>query len=169
MHNNIPSLVFAYFLFFCLALSSCTFNPNIQGKGADNLQGVWEETPHPFRDSLLQYTSHHFKFTCDSFYVELSTRAKQNYYEDSCFNNGNWKEYAKGVYVVSHDTLYMLGTFTKSNYKQKLSGCYRIGQYLPVFLIKSSSSNNVELQGLQQHLPLTLKLKQKIVCNPKPL
>lgn len=169
MHQNTPSLVLAYFLFFCLALSSCTFNPNIQGKGTDALQGVWEEEPNKLKDSLIQYTSHHFKITCDSFYAELSTRAKQNYYEDSCFNNGSWKEYAKGTYVVSHDTLYLLGTFTKSNYKQKLHGCYRIGQYLPIFLIKSTSSDKIELQGLQQHLPVTLKLKEKIVCSQKPL
>lgn len=167
--SNTTSLVLASFLFFCLALSSCTFNPNIQGRGADALQGVWEEEPSKLKDSLIQYTSHHFKITCDSFYAELSTQAKQNYYEDSCFNNGSWKEYAKGTYVVSHDTLYLLGTFTKPNYKQKLHGCYRIGQYLPVFLIKSTSSDKIELQGLQQHLPVTLKLKEKIVCNPQPL
>ncbi|WP_207533676.1 fumarate hydratase [Desertivirga arenae] len=158
-------------LFFIASafLSSCTFNPNVQGRGADVLQGVWDEQPYVFRDSLIQYTSHHFKFTCDSFYVVLSTRAKHNYYEDSCFNGGSWKEYAKGTYVVSRDTLYLLGTFTKSNYKQKLHDCYRIGQYIPVFLIKNTSSDKIELQSLQQHIPVTLKLKEKIICNPQPL
>jgi len=168
MHKNTASLILACFLFSCL-LSSCTFNPNIQGRGADAFQGVWEEEPTKLQDSLIQYTLHHFRFTCDSFYTELSTKAKQNYYEDRCFNNGSWKEYAKGTYVVSNDTLYLIGTFTKANYKQKLHGCYRIGQYLPVFLIKSTSPDKIELQGLQQHLPVTLRLKEKTVCNPKPL
>ena len=152
-----------------LTLPSCTFNPNVQGKGSDFMQGVWEEEPLPYRDSLLQYTSHQFKFTCDSFYVVLQTKAKANYYADSCFKNGTWKEYAKGTYVVNNDTLYLFGTFTKANYKQKLHDCYRIGQYLPTFLIKNKSADKIELQSLQQHLPVTLRLKEKIICNPQPL
>lgn len=133
------------------------------------MQGVWEEEPLVYRDSLLQYTTHHFKFSCDSFYVTLNTEAKANYYPDSCFKEGKWEEYAKGVYLVSNDTLYLAGTFTRSNFRQKVSGCYRIGQYLPVFLIKDTSPEKIELQSLQQHLPLTLKLKERIVCDPKPL
>jgi len=164
MRNNFCFL----FLVLC-SLTACKFNPNYQGRGASFLQGVWEEEPVAYRDSLLQYTSHKVKFTCDSFYVTLETSARANYYEDSCFNKGKWKEYAKGVYVVRNDTLYMVGTFTKANYKQKLSGCYRIGQYLPVFLIKSTSPEQIELQGLQQHISVTLKLKEKINCVPQPL
>ncbi|WP_242689284.1 fumarate hydratase [Pedobacter sp. SYSU D00535] len=148
---------------------SCKFKPNYQERGTDFLQGLWEEEPVDFADSLLVYTKHHIKFTCDSFYVTLNTRAKVNYYADSCFNEGEWSEYAKGNYLVSNDTLYLLGTFTKSNYKQKLSGCYRIGQYLPVFLIKNTSSGKIELQHLQQNMPVTLKLKKRINCVPQPL
>ena len=157
------------FLASCFLLSACKFNPNYQGKGAEFLQGVWEEVPVSYQDSLLQYTRHHFRFTCDSVYVTLETKAKVNYNPDSCFNDGIWKEYAKGNYVVNNDTLYILSTFTKSNYKQKLSGCYRIGQYLPIFAIKSRTANKVELQGLKQHVPVTLELKERIQCVPKPL
>lgn len=160
---------------FCLALSafylleSCRFNPNIQGPGSAILQGVWEEEPAKFRDSLLQYTQHRFKFTCDSFYASLTTASKVNYYEDSCYHDGTWKEYAKGNYIVQNDTLYIIGTFTKEDFRQKLSGCYRIGQYLPVFLIRKAGKEKIELLNLQQFVPVTLKLKEKITCNPQPL
>lgn len=168
--NTLRSLLRVIPLLYIFGLlASCTFNPNFQGRGSEAFQGVWDEEPYPLRDSLIQYTSHHFKFSCDSFYAVLSTTARQNYYEDSCFNQGKWKEYAKGTYVVSHDTLYLVGTFTKANFKQKLHGCYRIGQYLPVFLIKHTSEDKIELENLQLHRPVSLKLKQKIVCNPQPL
>lgn len=152
-----------------ILFSACKFNPNYQGRGIDFIQGVWEEVPVPYKDSLFHYTLHKFRFTCDSVYVTLETHAKANYYADSCFNNGIWKEYAKGNYIVRNDTLYIISTFTKNNYKQKLSGCYRIGQYLPTFLIKRRAGDRLELQGLQQHIPLTLQLIEKIECNPKPL
>ena len=167
-HRLLPGLLVLLNV-LVMSFYSCTFNPNVQGRGSDFMQGVWDEEPLAYRDSLLQYTSHHFRFSCDSFYVTLKTEAKTNYYPDSCFNGGKWAEYAKGVYLVSNDTLYLAGTFTKDNYKQKLHGCYRIGQYLPVFLIKSTSPEKIELQSLQQHLPVTLKLKEKINCNPQPL
>jgi hypothetical protein len=151
------------------ALSSCRFNPNLQGKGADFIQGVWQEDSISYRADLLQYTTHQFKFTCDSFYVTLNTVAKTNIYPDSCFNEGKWTEYAKGNYAVRNDSLHVYGTFTKPNFKQKISGCYRIGQYLETFIIKSRSVESIELISLKQHLPLKLSLKQKITCIQKPL
>ena len=162
------------FLIYCLSLASCffsacKFNPNYQGRGIDFMQGVWEEIPALYKDSLMQYTHHKFKFTCDSVYVTLETHAKTNYYPDSCFKNGIWKEYAKGNYILRNDTLYIISTFTKENFKQKLSGCYRIGQYLPTFVITKREPGKLELQGLQQHVPVALRLKQKIKCDPKPL
>jgi hypothetical protein len=153
----------------CLLFAACKFNPNYQGRGEVFLQGVWEEIPVSYQSDLLQYTRHSFRFTCDSVYITLETKARANYYADSCFNNGSWKEYAKGNYVVKNDTLYIISTFTKSNFKQKLSGCYRIGQYLPKFVIKKQEQRRLELQGLQQHIPVTLELKKKITCEPKPL
>lgn len=150
-------------------LSGCKFNPNYQGKGTEFLQGIWEEEPVYYMDSLIQYTRHSFRFTCDSVYVTLETTAKANYYPDSCFNKGKWNEYAKGNYAIKDDTLFILSTFTKANYKQKLSGCYRIGQYLPKFVIKERGQNKLVLHGSQQHIPVTLKLKERIKCVPKPL
>jgi hypothetical protein len=158
-----------FFLFICVCFLSCKLNPNYQGKGADFIQGVWEEVPVSYQDSLIQYTRHTFRFTCDSVYITLQTKAKANYYPDSCFNKGTWNEYARGNYVVKNDTLFILSTFTKANFKQKLSGCYRIGQYVPQFVIKSKGENKLELQGLQQHIPVILQLKGRTKCVPQPL
>src|SRR5690606_33259407 len=99
---------------------------------------------------------HHFKFTCDSFYVDLTTHSQVNYYEEACFNDGVWKEYAKGVYFVNGDTLILSGTFTKADYKQKVSGCYRNGQYLSSFNIKRSTQDTLVLENLLDQKLCTL-------------
>jgi hypothetical protein len=161
-----------FLLLFFLAtvlVASCRFNPNLQGKGADFLQGEWAEDSVRYRNDLLQYTTHQFKFTCDSFYVTLNTFAKTNVYPDSCFNDGRWTEYAKGLYAVSGDSVIISGTFTKSNFKQKISGCYRIGQYLETFIIKDRGAESLRLESLRQHRPLQLSLKRRITCIQKPI
>ena len=157
-------------LSFCLLIfNACKFNPNIQGTGADFLQGVWTEDSILYSQDLIQYTSHEYKFSCDSFYVTLNTFAKANIYPDSCFNEGRWTEYAKGVYSVSSDSLMLVGTFTKSNFKQKISGCYRIGQYIETYIVRDRSPEAIHLSSLRQHRPIQLSLKQRINCIPKPL
>jgi hypothetical protein len=156
-----------FFILCSLIFSSCKFNPNVQGKGAPELQGVWEQDSVQYQNQLLEYTRHKFTFTCDSFYATLITKAKVNQYPDSCFNGGNWSEYAKGTYVFRNDTLYLVGTFTKADFKQKISGCYRIGQYLPVFIVKENTPDKLIFQD--QHINILLGLKQKITCDPKPL
>ena len=150
-------------------LFSCTRLPNVQGKGEMLLQGVWNQDSIVNAGKLLNYTQHRFKISCDSFYVDLTTYSKVNYYEDSCFNKGIWKEYAKGTYAVKGDTLILNGTFTKSNYKQKVSGCYRNGRYLSNFKIKSSSANSLVLESLNDQRECILVLKEKIICVPKEL
>ncbi|HEY0667043.1 MAG TPA: fumarate hydratase [Sphingobacteriaceae bacterium] len=160
---------YSLLIVFCLVVLSCKFNPNFQGKGVDFVQGTWQEVDMPYQKQLLQHTRHHFRFTCDSFYVTLETHAKVNTYPDSCYNNGVWIEYAKGVYFNRNDTLVLKGTFTKSNFKQKISGCYRIGVYNPVFLIKGNRNSELMLQNLQNHVPVILRLKEKTSCVPKPL
>ena len=158
------------FLILCTAaLNSCKFNPNMQGKGRDDLQGHWEEGLVAYQNDRLQYSKHQFRFSCDSVYVTIKTLAKISTYPDSCFNNGSWTEYAKGVYETKKDTLLITATFTKPDFKQKISGCYRIGQYLPAFVIRKSNSDTLYLEGLQDHLPLNLILKQRTLCVQKPL
>lgn len=156
-------------LFVPFCWSSCRFNANLQGRGTDFLQGAWQEDKVPYETKLLEYAKRKFVFTCDSFYATFNTQSKVNKLSDSCFNNGHWMEYAKGTYAVRHDTLFFYGTYTKANFKQKISGCYHIGQYLATFLIQKHTPDSLYLQGTQEHLPLWLRLKQKITCTPKPI
>jgi hypothetical protein len=163
---------YAYFfviLLSILAFTSCKFNPNLQGKGMEDIQGVWEEEFVDYQDQKLQYSKHKFRFTCDSVYVSIETFSKVNRYPDSCFNNGRWMEYAKGTYLNKDDTLIFAATFTKPNFKQKISGCYRIGQYIPAFVIRKNSSDSLYLESIQEHLLLKMTLKERTVCVQKPL
>jgi len=157
-------------ILLCLtAFLGCERRPNVQGNGETFLQGVWNQDSIANSAKLLNYTQHHIKFTCDSFYVDLTTHSKVNYYEDPCYNNGIWKEYAKGVYEVRKDSLFLEGTYTKSNYKQKVSGCYTIGIYRKSFLVKSADASHLYLQGLSDQRDVKLVLKQKITCVPQEL
>ncbi|WP_243718014.1 fumarate hydratase [Pedobacter changchengzhani] len=159
-------------LLLCLllfAFSACTRLPNIQGKGEPFMQGVWNEDSVALSNKLNTYTKHHFKFSCDSVYIDFVTYSKVNFYSDSCFNKGVWKEYAKGVYAVIGDTLFLGATYTHANYKQKISGCYRIGRYEKKFLIKKSSSTTLLLENLTDQRQITLNLKEKVTCVQKPL
>jgi hypothetical protein len=155
--------------FLLLAVASCSRMPNVQGKGEQLLQGVWNQDGVSNASQLLSYTKHRFKISCDSFYVDITTYSKVNYYEDSCFNNGVWKEYAKGTYHVNGDTLLLNGTFTKANYKQKLAGCFRTGRYLSSFKIKKATGSQLLLESLNDQREVTLNLKEKITCVPKEL
>jgi hypothetical protein len=158
-----------YLLFIVCLSASCRRLPDVQGKGEAFLQGVWNEDSSSNSDKLLNYTQHKFKFTCDSFYVDLTTHSKVNYYADSCFNGGVWKEYAKGVYEVRGDSLFLAGTYTKPNYRQKISGCYQIGRYLKTFYIKSSEPGRLHLESINNQRACDLVLKERIVCKPKEL
>ena len=155
--------------YYLVLISACTRLPNVQGNGETVLQGIWNQDSVANAKQLMNYTEHKFKFSCDSFYVDLTTHSKVNYYEEACFNKGIWKEYAKGTYTVSGDTLFLRGTFTKANYKQKVSGCYRNGQYISNFKIKSTTENNLLLESLNDQKECLLILKEKINCVPKEL
>ncbi len=162
-------ICFLSLIFALLSLFSCTRLPNIQGKGETLFQGEWNQDSVANAENLLSYTQYHFKITCDSFYVDLTTHSKVNYYEESCFNNGVWKEYAKGTYAVQGDTLLLTGTFTKSNYKQKISGCYRSGQYLNNFKIKTTSPDRLIIESLNDQRECILILKKRTACVQKEL
>ncbi|WP_246834038.1 fumarate hydratase [Pedobacter sp. G11] len=159
----------AFALYLLPLLSACTRLPNVQGKGEDFMQGVWNQDSVAYSNKLSNYTKHRFKFTCDSVYIDFETHSKVNFYEDSCYNNGIWKEYAKGVYGVKGDTLIVGATFTHANYKQKISGCYRIGRYERNFLIKKKSADTLVLESMSDQREITLSLKEKVTCVQKEL
>lgn len=152
-----------------MAFLGCERRPNVQGNGEVFLQGVWNQDSVANSATLMNYTQHKFKFTCDSFYVDLTTHSKVNYYEDPCYNNGVWKEYAKGVYQVRNDSLFLEGTYTKSNYKQKVSGCYTVGIYRKSFIVKSADARHMFLLNLSDQRDVDLILKRKITCVPQEL
>jgi hypothetical protein len=156
-------------LLFVSIITACKRLPNVQGKGEAFLQGVWSQDSIANAGELLSYTQHKFKFTCDSFYVDLTTHSKVNYYADSCYNNGVWKEYAKGIYVVRNDSLFMEGDYTKSNYKQKVSGCFHTGRYIKSFYVKSISRKLIQMESASDQRDINLALKERIVCEQKPL
>lgn len=154
-------------LFACIG---CKRLPDIQGAGVASLQGRWvQDSSQVAAKKMLNYNLHQFTFTCDSFYVTITTHATANYYSDSCFKDGVWSEYAKGVYAVVNDTLVLDGTYTKANFKQKVSGCFNIGQYRQNFLIKSTSPQKLIFENLGNHMECILDLKSKIICDPKSL
>lgn len=151
------------------AVSACKRLPDVQGKGALFFQGIWSQDSIASSKGLLSFTKHRFKISCDSFYVDLTTHSKVNYYSDSCFNNGIWKEYAKGVYEVRSDSIFFVGTFTKENYRQKISGCYQIGQYIKSFKILKARQNSLVLESTDNQRVINLILKETISCIPKAL
>ncbi len=164
MNKFLTALIFLTALF-----SSCRFNPNLQNKGTDYVQGEWQEEEVEYADQLLQFTRHTIKFDCDSFFITFKTTSKVNINPDTCYSSGQWTEYAKGGYLIKKDTLYLSGTFAKSNFKQKISGCFRNGQYLESFIIKNHTGDSLNLESMQQHFPLKLTLKERTSCKPKPV
>jgi hypothetical protein len=156
-------------LLFLAIFVSCTRLPDVQGKGSAAFQGVWDQDSIENETKLLTNTHHNFKITCDSFYVNLITYSKANYYSDSCYNNGVWKEYAKGIYAVRNDSLFLVGTYTKENYRQKISGCYQIGQYIKSFRILDLKEGKIVMESSDNQRIVNLFLKKKITCIPKPL
>jgi|SRR5690606_22010458 len=154
-------------LFSGIILSSCEFKSDYQNEGADFLQGVWIQDPLPYQDQLNHFMLHEFKFTCDSMYVKMDVHQKTKIIADTCYNDGNWKEYAKSVYVVRGDSLIVDGLYAQENWKQKVSGCYKIGQYIPRFKIVHSSSDSLVLQNRYDQNQIILRKTQDITCVPK--
>jgi hypothetical protein len=151
-------------LFF---LSSCKFNSNYQKSGESSLQGTWIQESVPYQDDLLTYSLHEFRFSCDSVYVKISSFAKQPIIVDSCYNNGAWTEFAKGLYVIRNDSLLIEATYVYENGKQKLKGCYHIGQYLPRLQIKKQSADSLYLEAKNSHIPINLRKTETTNCVPK--
>ncbi len=161
----------AYRLFLAgmlfITVSSCRFNPDIQHEGADFLQGIWMQDSIPMQGDLLQYAVHEFKFTCDSIYVTMHVHSKVKNIPDSCYHDGHWTEYAKGVYVVRGDSLLVDGLYTRSDWRQKISGCHRIGQYLPRFKIARYTADSLVLENRYDQRRLLLHKTMDITCVPK--
>jgi len=154
---------------FVLLLAGCKFNPNIQGEGESYLQGVWQQDTLLHQDKRLTYSLYQLKFTCDSVYITIKTVSKVKNVIDSCFGDGTWTEYARGVYLVRNDSLLIESTFTHPDWRQKLTGCHRIGQFLPRFKLIKHTADSLYLSSQYYQTPVNLKKTTSISCVPKPL
>lgn len=163
--NNIPSLLLAISLVFFL--SSCQRHSNMQTEGVPFLQGVWVQDSIPYQDQMMEYALHQFTFTCDSIYAVMDVFAKNKIIPDSCYKNGNWQEYARGVYVLRGDSIIVEGIYTRANGRQKISGCYRYGQYTPKFRLAYQSDDSVVLENRFDAKPIILRKVKDIECVPK--
>ena len=139
----------------------------MQNPGEESLQGSWVAESVPYQDKLMRYQLHDFKFTCDSVYIKLKTFSKTKMEADSCYGEGEWNEYARGVYVVRGDSLLIEATYTHDNWKQKLSGCHHIGQYLPRFKIARQTTDSLFLHNRYSHIPIALKKTETTSCVPQ--
>lgn len=150
-----------------LAISSCKRNSDMQGEGTEFLQGSWTTDSVLNQDKLLRYELIDFRFNCDSVFVKIKTHSKAKMDIDSCYGNGEWVEYARGVYVVRNDSLLVQATYTHENWRQKLSGCHHIGQYLPRFKIIKQTKDSLFLGNRFSHIPIRLLKTKTTTCVPK--
>ncbi len=140
----------------------------MQTEGASFLQGVWKQEAGSLHEELVHYNLHEFRFTCDSVYVVMQVRSQQKTVTDACYQDGRWTEYAKGIYVVRGDSLLVDGIYTQANGRQKISGCYRIGQYIPRFRIVRHTADSLYLESKYDQVPVLLAKADTVTCIPKP-
>ena len=142
----------------------------MQGKGADYLQGEWKQDSVPAQQKLLSYSLFKFKFNCDSVYLEMDSYSKVNSGMDSCMNAGSWKEYVRGTYYQSNDTLHIKGAFCNADYSlKKQAGCFRYGPYEDRFEMIKTSDSLVQLISTSNVIPVNLHIIKRITCVPKPI
>jgi hypothetical protein len=168
---NRSALTYLLVLGSCfLSLSSCSSNPNFQGKGQAYVQGEWQQKAGAADKQLLTSTLYHFNFSCDSFFVAMQTSSKVNYGADTCMNSGHWTEYAKGKYDQHNDTLVMKGFFCKADYSLKdAGGCFRSGVYEEYFKTAKIADTLLRLTSTSSVIPINLHLIKRTTCVPKPL
>lgn len=156
-----------FIFFFLVSISSaCTFNKKEQASGVDFLQGKWSEDSVENKSQLVSYQQHDFKFTCDSFYLNIKSFSKVNLNGGPCYDKKTWQEYAKGYYELSGDTLKFKGNFVNEDYKFKPeNSCYRVGKYEESFLLINKSAELIAIKSLQTNLSHKIALKEKVVCQ----
>lgn len=148
----------------------CGINPNLQGKGEVYLQGEWQQDSIPMQKKLLEYSIYHLKFSCDSFYMKISSFSKVNNGPDTCMNSGHWAEYVKGTYQQRNDTLHLKGQFCNADYSLKNEGgCFRSGIYEEFFKVSKKTDSLIQFSSTSNVIPINARLVNRIVCNPKPL
>ena len=151
---------------FIFLLSACSFNANTQDKGVAYLQGEWKEIDVPFTGDLVDFKQRDFKFTCDSFYLVLNNFSKADFAPDTCFKSGKWKEYAKGTYTLTGDTLHLKGAYASKSFKLKTSPCYTTGVFDENLLLQCQKDSQLVFKSFTSG-QIVLKLQKRLVCNPQ--
>jgi hypothetical protein len=170
MQKPFSFLLFAFTLIIAWGLTSCKSNPNFQGKGEVYLQGEWQQDPIPDQKQLVEYSIYHFKFSCDSFFVQIQSFSKVNNGPDTCMRSGHWSEYVRGSYQQRNDTLHLRGQFCNANYSLKQEGgCFRSGIYEDLFKISKKTDSLIQFSSISNVIPINAHLIKHYTCNPKPL
>ncbi|QEK52343.1 fumarate hydratase [Pedobacter aquae] len=154
-----------YAVFF-ISLQACSFNEQVPSAGDAFLQGSWTEDSIPLKNQLVNYEQYQFKFTCDSFYLQINTHSKVNLYGGECYNTDTWREYVKGTYTVVADTLKLNGAFVNQDYKYKPeNSCYRFGKFEYDFLMLKKHQDTLQIKSKLQTLPHFIVLKERTSCK----
>lgn len=160
-------LLIAFILAFC---PGCWFNPNTQGKGEVYLQGQWRQDSVANEKQLLEYSIYRFKFSCDSFFIQVNSFSKVNSGPDTCMRSGRWSEYMKGTYQQHSDTLRLKGQFCNPDYTLKEEGgCFRAGVYEESFKVSKKTDSLIQFASTSSVIPVNAHLINRTTCNPKPL
>lgn len=147
-------------------LASCKFNKVEKSAGEAFLQGKWTEDSSENESQLVAYQHFNFTFSCDSFYTVIHNFSKVDLQGGSCYDKGQWNEYAKGYYKIVDDTLKFDGNFVDKEFKYKTQGsCYRSGKFTDTFLIKSKTDSVLILKSLASGILHEILLKEKTVCK----
>jgi hypothetical protein len=149
-----------------LAVTACSFNATMQSQGTHYLQGQWQQDSLAYADSLVEHKQHCFTFTCDSFYLVLNYASEANFAQDTCYKNGKWTEYVKGVYTLNGDTLLLKGAYVSPLFKLKKSVCYATGGFEEMFLYPQRKDSVLLLQSIITG-KIKLKLKNSLICNAR--
>ncbi len=164
---------FAFYLLplvILMTLSACHLNPNMQTPGESYLQGEWQQDSVPKQKLLLSYSLYRLNFSCDSFFMSMSSFSKVNTGADSCMRSGHWMEYCKGTYEQKHDTLHLKGQFCNVDKTLKDDkGCFRSGDYEEFFTITKKTDSLVQFASTTNVIPINAHLVKRNSCNPKPL
>lgn len=151
-------------------MCSCSFNPNLQGKGENYIQGVWQQDSSAVQLKLITASNYHIKFDCDSFYLQINNISRVKTGTDTCIKNGRYAEYVRGTYYHRHDTLLLKGQFCNPDYSLKATAdCFRAGPYDEFFKVGKKSDTLIELSGTSNVIPINLHRTKQTVCIPKPL
>ena len=166
----ISILCFTALVFLLSAVISCSFNPNLQGKGEVYLQGEWQQDSNIVERKLVVASQYDVKFDCDSFFIQIKDHSKVKYGSDTCRNSGHWAEYIKGTYSQKIDTLFLKGQYCNANFTLKTNtDCFSTGPYQEFFKVIKQTDSFIQLSGTSLVIPVNLKLIKKISCTPKSL